>query len=356
MSPIVSIVIAYIGGFLSLGVIFTALAIFFTTHPDQFEKWVGMIFGFISRFYEGAKYLAGRGQIQGKINSFVNDLESKTTANFPYISIRWAAVDNKELIYEDGEAIIVMKNREYSNKNLAHAAYFFISQALLKNSKQHLSKTQKTSIDLYATKKVLENQSAAAVEQFMSDYLIPHVDQQQEIGKFIKKYIRIDDIGVFFPILVEELSSLGSKVFLDKPTANLIEEARLLIDFLERFSNRRVGDFTPDEFFGRYVKCAVKVVAKREAREQGDMIRYKEAIRRDVREGFENIYLIGSANPENKVFVNQIVADILSERPELVLVRNYEFPGTIRREDGEFKVKTYLVHLSNPPAVQHIRV
>lgn len=340
------------------GVILTVLIVrFVIKNPEKFEKWGSIVWWLVSRFWAGAEYLAIKSEIQGKINSFVRNLEDNTTAEFPRISIRWASKDEKEeLIWEDGEAIIVMRDRQHRNKNFVHAAYFFTSEALLKKSKKHLSKSQKTSLDLFATKKILEAESSAAVEQFMNDYFSPQVEDADAVRQFIQKYLHIDRIGVFFPILIQELSNLGNKVFLTKPTLEVVNEVKSLVDFLEKFSEREVGDTTtPDSFIGKYTRCAIKIVASWQVRERGDVISQKNRVAYVAKRGFENIYIIGSDSMANKKFINNVSDAVLNDLNYVQQVRSYQFGGQIKMKGGHLKdVGSYLVYLHNPNAVKYL--
>lgn len=334
----------------------TLAIIYFFFYPAKFEKVCGMFWRAVSYIKKSADYRAIKYEVQGKINSFVSNLEARTSIPFPRIAVKWAAINEKEHIaWEDGEAIIVMRDREHRNKNFVHAAYFFTSEALLKKSKTHLSKTQKTSLDLFATQKLLEAESAASVQQFMSDYFTPEISKNDGIRGLVQQYVHIDRLGAFFPILIHELNYLGDKVFLTKPTSQVIEEVRLLINFLEQFSQREVGDVSvPEEFIGNYSRCAIKIVASKAIRERGDITVHEERISNAINRGFENVYVIGGGQNDNKQFMKKVTNAILNSFPRIQLVKNYEFGGQIIMRGSLKQVKTNLVCLRNPDAVKHL--
>lgn len=328
---------------------------YFLKHPETVEKWASMIAWALSRIWKKTEYFAIKSELQGRINSFVRTLESNTTAKFPRVSIKWTGRDKEEIIWEDGETIIVMRDRRNKTKNFVHATYFFTSEALLRKSKRHLSKGQKLSLDLFATKKVLEAESKSSVEQFMNDYFIPEIERQEIIRNLIQQYVRIDRIGVFFPVLIQELSHLGNKVFLSKPTSEVIEEVKSFVNFLEKFSQREVGDIKiPDTFIGKYSRCAIKIIASRPVREIGDISSNKERVSNAIKQGVENVYIIGSAGAENKQFINRVSKAILEEYNYVEFIRSYQFKGQIKIRGKLIKVDTYLVYLHNPTAVKYL--
>ena len=108
---------------------------------------MSMIAWAISHIWKNVDYYATKAEIQGRVNlSFVSNLEAKHHNKFSKISLRWTARGNDEIVWEEGKAIIVMRDRNHRNKkrNLIHAAYLLLPRALLKKSAKHLSKTQKT--------------------------------------------------------------------------------------------------------------------------------------------------------------------------------------------------------------------
>ena len=343
------------GTFISGAVFATVIILYVFKHPEKFEKWLAIIAHIVSKVWKGASYFAIKHDLQSKINSFVGNINLNTTANFPGVSIKWSGKDNEELIWEEGKIVLVMRDRNNQSKNFVHAAYFFTSEVLLRKSKTHLSKTQKLSIDLFATQKILEKESANLVEQFMKDYFSPEVEKSDDLRNFIKQYISVDKVGIFFPILVQELSYLGNKIFLDKPNAEVIEEVKSLISFLETFSKRNVGDTqTQDTFTGKYMRSAIKIVASKNARERGDVVPHKERVSECLKNGFENVYMIGSGGFLNKRFMNKVLEAVKNDHPETENVKTYSFKGLIYQSGTPKKVDTYLIHLRNSEAVRYI--
>src|ERR1039458_1424121 len=121
-------------------------------------------------------------------------------------------------------------------------------------------------------------------------------------------FSRCDEKGLFFSVLIEELAVLGNKLFLETPTQEIITEVKALVNFLEKFAWRESGDNrTPQEFVGNYTRCAIRVVAARETLERGNTSGHETMISRLINAGFENIYLIGNNNFENRKFTQTII-------------------------------------------------
>ncbi len=346
--------LGFLAGFSASTILFVCFAVFFYLTPGKFDQWTSKFLWLLSHIWKRAQYYAVKSQIQGDVNSSIRELEKGTTLKFPKISIEWTAKnDVEDIVWEQGEAIILMRDRKYKIKNVVHAVHFFTSSALLRRSKNHLSQNQKQSLDLFATFKILQRSNVSALDQFMNDYFSPSIERSEQVKEFIGKYTNIEKIGVFFPILIQELSCLGGKVFLNKRNREVVEEVNGLVNFLEDFSQREVGDDqTTDTFLGRYTRCAIKIVASKWTR--GRIIPHKARIVDALKKQLENVYVIGNSDKENRDFMNDVVDSVLDEFENVRIEKTYRFSGKINIQGETRNVKTYLIHLRNPEAVRYI--
>ncbi len=330
---------------------------FIYLNPDQAKKWGAILGSWITYFYEKFDYIIIKWETEGRLNTFVKNLESNIIRTFPTIHLQWAtSQDKEEVLWEEGRAILVMRDRKHKGRNFVHAAYLFTSQTLLQNTSFHISKKQKSSLELFATKKILETVYKGLVLQFMSDYFAPKVQTDEDLKQLISKYVAIERIGAFFPILIQEIHCLGNKVFLEETRKEeTIAEVKELLDFLVEFSERRVGDTTvPNTFVGQFTRCAIRVVASKSVRERGEVEGHKNDLLDLVKRSLENIYIIGSDQKENRKFVDNVVSGLREEAPELEIRKTYRFKGKIKIEDRWKNTDTYLVHLHNPEAEEYL--
>tara|TARA_B100000508_G_scaffold136238_1_gene129007 strand:- start:2077 stop:3168 length:1092 start_codon:yes stop_codon:yes gene_type:complete len=338
-------------------VVLLGIGAFIYLHPDQAKKWGAILGSWITYFYEKFDYITIKWETEGRLNTFVKNLESNMIRTFPTVRLQWAtSQDKEEVLWEEGKAILVMRDRKHKGRNFVHAAYLFTSKSLLQNTSFHISKKQKGSLELFATKKILEDVYKGLVQQFMSDYFSPKVQSDDDLKQLITKYIAIERIGAFFPILIQEIHCLGNKVFLEEARKEeTISEVKELLDFLVEFSERRVGDTAvPNTFVGNFTRCAIRVVASKAVRERGEVDGHKSDIVDLVKRSLENIYVIGSDHPENREFVDSVVNAVLEEETQLQLRKTYRFKGKIKVEDKWKNTDTYLVHLHNPDAEEYL--
>lgn len=337
------------------GTLFFVLFLLFK-YPDAVKKWISNIAWLLSRLYKRYEYIAIKNEIEGKLNSFIGDLSLQTTIDFPTVTVRWTGIDEKEeIIYEDFEAVIVMRDRKYKSRNFVHAAYFFVSETLLRKAKNHLSPSIKKSLDLFATKNVLEKESVGSVEQFINDYLNPEIEKSEAVKNFIKQFNNINRFGLFFPILIQELTTLGNKTLLSDTNQDVITEVKNLINFLEEWSKREVGNNeTPEAFFGNYMRCSIKIVATVYTREAGKIIAQRDRILEECKKGCENIYIVGNARKESRQFMNNVVNKTLEANKNLQLIRSIKFPAEITIKGEKRQITDYFLHLHDPNSVKHL--
>jgi len=348
----IAVAIAFITG---LGIPI-ALLTFAATHPDETQKWLAYCMGLLARIWKGFEYQSIKFDLQSRINSFVSTLNSNSATSFPKISIKWAGRGQEEVLWEEGRILLVMRDRKHKTKNLAHASYLFVSNTLLRRSKVHLSQSQKTSVDLFATMLILVKESPAGLEYFISNYFVPSLEKHDRVSDFLKQFVNINKIGAFYPILIQELTFLGNTIYLEKPKAEIVNEVNSLIDFLENFSQRHVGDTTSVETFtGKYIRCAIRIIATRAIREAGKIEGRRQLIVGWLQRGYPNIYLIGSNNEDNRLFMEGVIGAVQQTYPTLEVIKTYECHAEITLADGAKKVvPNVITHLHHPNSVKHI--
>lgn len=330
-------------------VIVVALVIFFLRNPEKVQIWVGMITGWFSLIMKTGGYYSIKNEVEGKMNSYLVEFENNTNSIYPRARIKWVGKEEKEeIIFEDYETIIVVRNKEHRNKNFVHAAYFFTSQVLLNKIKDKLSLNQKKALDLFATKNLLEHENKASVEQFIADYLKPEIEKNNSVKAYISKFIDIDRAGIFFPVLIKELDYLGKKIVLsNNKKGEIIDEARNLIDYLHNYSNRKSGDLTQETFVGTHMKCAIKIIASAYSRAMDETERQAGRIIRSFSNGCEDVYIIGRAEDGNSDFMKR-VSKIVTENNDDEKFKSADevkFNCFIKNINGkQIKVKTLMIH------------
>lgn len=344
-----------VGSFSIGGVTVSYCVVQVIKHPELVEKWQGIIFGWLSHFNSKYKYLAIKKDIQSKLNSFVSDMAEDLGVDATKVKVRWTAnSENEEVQIEDNGVVIVLRDRGYRNKNFVHAAYFYTSTTLLSHTKRHLSQKQGKSLDLYTTKKVIKKQNKPALELFMRDYFQPLLEDDK-IRALISKFVAIDKSGMYTHVLLQELTYLGTKSFLNKKDRLIVEEVNQLIDFLSQRAGREVGDNSiQEEFVGKYSRHSIKIVSTRQVREMGKFHVPAQRVLKAFEHGIENVYVLGPLKDGGKKFIESACASIVSQNEAIEIVKKAKFKNITRRGEEERLTDTYFVHLRNASKTEYL--
>ena len=293
--------------------------------------------------------------IQGRVNEFSRSLKKEIT-NFEPVGINIQWVTEKEApseFFKEDRLIIRMRQHADQNKNFVYASMVFIARVLLTKTKRYLSPTQKESIDLFVGKKLFEKEKPRIVDRFFEDYFSQKALSSDKIMELLEKYEIIDKVGLFFPVLVQELTFLGEKVFYKPKSGKIITEVRNFINFLQRYAGREIGEEEiPKNFEGAYCRCGIVIIAKQLKREIGDLGPFVNYIKKLVEKKLENIYLIGSASKENKNFIDQISEKIQREFA-LEKYVSKEYKAKIKMKGERKEVDNYLILHRSPNSLRY---
>ncbi len=87
-------------------------------------------------------------------------------------------------------------------------------------------------------------------------------DNSGKIRRFYDQFNTIDNYGVFYPVLLQELYFLSMKVFGGPKDDKIITEVTNLIDFLEKVASRNIGEEIPLDFTGEYCRFVIVIIGK----------------------------------------------------------------------------------------------
>jgi hypothetical protein len=331
------------------------IVVYLVIHPDDVQKWSALIYGWLASINRRFKYRATQSDIQSKLNSFVSNLADDVDMDVAKVRVKWTAREEDEDVQlEDNEVVIVMRDHGYKNKNFVHAAYFYISTTLLRHAKRHLSQKQGEAIDIYTTKNLIEKSNKPALEIFMRDYFQPLMEDER-INKLVGQFVVLDKAGFYTHILLQELTYLGSKTFLSKKDAQVREEVANLIKYLETFAEREVGDDSmSEEFVGKYLHCAIKIVSTRPVRIANRVSVPVRRITRAFESGIENVYVIGPMGDGGEDFIKDACVSVMDEMEGLEIVREGEFSGMTKTRGEERPTSAYMVHIRNPASSRYL--
>lgn len=294
-------------------IVLIMLGIFLALHyQEEIQKYSVTFWKGVRIFWKKADKKIVSNDIEGRVNRFTKSLKKEMTHFEPVgVQIQWVEEgESPSEFFNDGRLIIRMREHQNQNKNFVYASMVFISRTVLQKTKKYISKTQKESLDLFIAKKLFEKEKPQIADQFFEDFFSPKMDIAK-VAELVEKYSIIDKAALFFPVLVQELTFLGEKVFWKRRGDIIITEVNRLVDFLEDYANREVGQEMPSKYFdGVYCRCSIVIISKYFRRELRHIGMYTEHIDSLTSQAVENVYIIGPASEDNIQFITEIVRNI----------------------------------------------
>jgi hypothetical protein len=318
------------------GALFVSIILYGLTHPEKVQIWSAMLAragSHLGRLFRGAHKHYVKHELQGRLNQFTK----RVSRQAPYLEatkcrIKWETgqLDRKAFLAED-QVVIRLRRNDPDDMNFVHGAYHFVSTALLHKAKRYISPSHRESIDLFVTTGILEKEKAALVGVFLDEYLHPATaDKNSKVTRYYDQYSQMDRMGVFYSVLLQELEFLGDKVFGQRRDDAVIIEVNDLIDHLEKFALRRVGEEMDDLVSQEYCKCSLMIVGKSFNVAEGARVYVNYVREKVVPRGVDTLYVLGP--PSNERVMKELT-EAFSDTFELF--RRHSYKGEIYSPEGE---------------------
>ena len=321
--------------------------IYFLLNPEKFEKFVALLAKFFKFLGNKLDRTYVKYDLQGKINDYLRKVSNRVKhIDIKKINVEWIDVSSQseEQYIQNGQLIIRMKKGNHQNENLVKASMAFISYAFLKKAKYYLAKYQRESMDLFACYDLLREEKSEVLDQFVQDFMKNKMENEK-ISDFFEKYSDIDDVGIFYPVLVQELTFLGEKVFAKKrETQKIHEEVRKIVNYLYRYANRKLREDNVNDYVGEYCKFGIRIIGRSSVINRDGEKVYINHLKK-IASSNETIYLIG--NIDHKKFMKRVFKECKSDI-NYTKLSSETYVATIKDPEGErFDVMNYMMTLRN---------
>lgn len=345
-----------LGAFGGAGLVI-AIGIHLFNNPDKVQRWAEMFWSVVSRVHTGSKRRAVQHGVQARLTNFAVDLAHETgRPRATPVTVQWAPVDEApNHFFDENRVVIRLHSQERQDRNVMTASLFYVSDTLVRRAKRYLSKRQARSVDLYAVDRLLTQSAPGAADLLHEEVLGPECDADKELADLLVEYQRIDRrINAFFPIFIRELNYLAHKVVVKPKGGELMKDVNTLHRFLVRLSDRTVGEPIGMGVEGRFLRCAVMIVAQTAKRLIGDRGPYVKHLRALNTAGHETVYMIGAASRENRSFMDGIADEFCRESGWSEVDRR-AYPVVLRYADAsEKKVRNLLIVLRSNQARDYV--
>ncbi|MCB1326512.1 MAG: hypothetical protein H7A21_06215 [Spirochaetales bacterium] len=294
-------------GVLAAGIIVCVVLLLYA--PEKIEKWASLLAKWLSKirvFSSAAHRRYVKFDLQGRLNEF---LKRKARQNpfFAVDRVRLEYVEpdiDRQAFLQKDAVLVRIRRHDPRDLNFVFATHLWVSTALLHTIKRYLAPTQRESLDLYVTSKILEEQKPHIRGYFLDHYLHNRVAENTKVRDYYSTYVHIDERGLFFAVYMQELEAIGSHVFGKPQSQAVAKEVKDMLEFLSRIADRELGEESDLEFNHKVSSFAIVIVGKKEKIEYS-IEPYVTFIQNGLLpKGIVNIHLLGAL--QRKTLIDQI--------------------------------------------------
>ena len=326
----------------AVGLVAIGIVIYLLVMPEKAEKASAMIAGFVSRFAKGANKRYVRYDLQGRINDFTRDL--RTDAPFlsdHKVKIQWTEPTNldRAAFIEGNEVFVRLRRDDPKDRNFVHGSFLFVSLAMLSKVKRYISQSHRKALDLYVTTKLLEREKPDVLGFFLDEYMHPATGPSSKVTTFTDTFAIIDEAGLFFSVLLQELHFLGEKVFGQRRDDAIIREVNELLVHLKAVAERKLGEEMDLDFVKQYCRFAVVIVGRSfKIGQSPEGSPWRAFIERNLLPNdIETVYLVGAI--ENRPVMDRVARDLADH---FHVHRTRQIEVMLRDKDGSrIKARQY---------------
>jgi len=256
-----------------------------------------------------------KNDIESKVNTFVarigKDVINKNLIKYR-IKLKWvvASEANKALI-KNGD-VVVRLNYDLDNRaNLINSLSVYLDESLAPNFKFIADDDYWCSSKYVIMQEFSLNSGPAYFGYFSQNYLRPFMSASPTLKDVYDKMVKLNDNGVFYPVLLNEYESLGTLYFGRFVPPFVKRELENFLAFL--FDIETVDEYLaahgskpPLDFNSQFIKVGVVLVA---SPEQESFEPHKQRVLICFKRGATRVYLTGWAE-RNIDGLRSITADL----------------------------------------------
>jgi transcription antitermination factor NusA-like protein len=282
--------------------IFSVLLLYLFLYPDKYEHLAAIFYQILhgaSWYLPKIKGKFDRRAVTSSIQDTVNGVGERLNKEAPDIlphalKIEWVQSESPDAFIKDGKAVVRLKHYANQDRNIVDATLLYLKVDLLPRAKNCLDKTLRKSCECKVAAQIFAvRRDTGAYDYFVENELTPAISSDAKFEQDLQMLDDIDSIGFLTRVFLEEVKQTGEKLLGALPKPAIQEELRDFAEFLQTIANKGEDEDVPLTFKGAKVKVAVVLVAKRETIETYGIDPYIRRISRNVREGYETIYISG---------------------------------------------------------------
>ena len=242
----------------------------------------------------------------------------------------------------DGTLIVGVANHESRERNLVAAAWAYVQNGVLPESRDYLDPEVSNALDFVLTREVLEPAGPSAVREFIKILWAPAVIGEARLRDICEKLDRLQHDQLLGPILLAEFHDLARTMGLRFPTAAMQLESAAFVDYLHDLATREPGTNLGEmaNFNGTAIRCRVVFVARPDVYLVKGPEPHRKAIDWALRRAYHRVYLLGLGR--NSDYVREVAEPYRSDAP----IRSISESETIRVYSTGRRLRQVIIRIS----------
>jgi len=273
------------------------LGIYFLKNPEKIDKWSYLFNKYILWWDSKRERKLISSNLDYKISTVAKKINKEADGILPYgIRIKWRSPDEVTSFVQKNEVVVVLRKNENSDINIIEACLAFVPKALLPKARNVVEPKLIRSVDHYVVKKFLSEGSYDSAYNYYMRHILDKVTKgDSQFEKWFNDISKIDEIGFFTRVLLEEFRRLGSQLYGTSEERKFREETKVFLEFLSEFHKRRPGDFTKLIFNHDKIKLGILFIAKKKTLNQYGMNAYLQRIKTNYDQGIQRQFVFSYA-------------------------------------------------------------
>ena len=343
MIIIIEKVIPSIAALTFLGIVIAVLK-----NPELADKWSLLLNRFIfwSKEKRERKFISSN--LDYRITNAAKRINKESEGILPFgIRVKWRKPEEVVSYVQKNQVVVVLRKKEDLDENIVEACMAYIPKALLPKTRNIVDHELLETIDHYVIRKILQSGDyGSTYNYFIMNILDDRITQSGNFSSYFDALGKIDSIGFFTRVLLEEFKILGDNFFGTLEESYYKDETRRFLSFLEQLASRQPGDDRTLLFFnGKKIIIGIVLFAKQENLTNNGINAYIKRIRLDYDKGANRIFLFSYARRSDQIIHDKdgFVVDVKqrSDFKSLEQIehacRNLEYLKLIKKEKYQTK-------------------
>ena len=298
-------------------ILFSAI-VYILKNPEKLDRWVYLVNKLKIKKDLATEKKIISSNLNYKINSISKRINKEADGIIPYgLRIIWKNIHEVESFVQKNEVVVVLKKEDNNDKNIVDACMSFVPKSVLPKSRNCIDANVLCSIDQYVVKTILNQGSYdSAYNYYLNNHFALFLKANSSYEKYIEEFDKLDALGFFTRVLLEEYRRLGNKLYGTLEENKYKEESVKFLEFLNDFAKRKPGDKTKLYFTGDKIKMAILLLSKKETLMKWGIDGYIKKIQDDIDYGAQRVFVFSYDQPVD-VFTedsNGFIIDYIKKR------------------------------------------